>query len=144
MHEILGMPHPLCDQLTFRESFLREMLLSYRSAKVFSLENFPLYGIVSFKRTLITICQSYSIFYPIIVYCSSPFSTLLVLVLYCYLVWVLTCISYFVHPMHVYIYIIHDMKYYIKIFVHFTRDAATEPPFNKSCIRYCKLHPFLV
>ena len=30
--------------LTFRESFLREMLLSYRSAKVFSLENFPLYG----------------------------------------------------------------------------------------------------
>ena len=31
--------------LTFRESFLREMLLSYRSAKVFSLENFPLYGI---------------------------------------------------------------------------------------------------
>ena len=30
----------------FRESFLREMLLSYRSAKVFSLENFPLYGIV--------------------------------------------------------------------------------------------------
>ena len=30
--------------LTFREIFLREMLLSYRSAKVFSLENFPLYG----------------------------------------------------------------------------------------------------
>ena len=30
--------------LTFHESFLREMLLSYRSAKVFSLENFPLYG----------------------------------------------------------------------------------------------------
>ena len=29
----------------FRESFLREMLLSYRSAKVFSLKNFPLYGI---------------------------------------------------------------------------------------------------
>ena len=28
----------------FRESFLHEMLLSYRSAKVFSLENFPLYG----------------------------------------------------------------------------------------------------
>ena len=38
LHEIPGMPHPLCDQLTFRESFLREMLLSYRSAKVFSLE----------------------------------------------------------------------------------------------------------
>ena len=33
--------------LTFRESFLREMLLSYRSAKVFSLENFPLYGTAS-------------------------------------------------------------------------------------------------
>ena len=31
--------------LTFRESFLCEMLLSYGSAKVFSLENFPLYGI---------------------------------------------------------------------------------------------------
>ena len=31
--------------LTFHESFLCEMLLSYRSAKVFSLENFPLYGI---------------------------------------------------------------------------------------------------
>ena len=30
--------------LVFRESFLREMLLSYRSVKVFSLENFPLYG----------------------------------------------------------------------------------------------------
>ena len=30
--------------LTFRESFLREMLLSHRSSKVFSLENFPLYG----------------------------------------------------------------------------------------------------
>ena len=30
--------------LTFRESFLHEMLLSYRSMKVFSLENFPLYG----------------------------------------------------------------------------------------------------
>ena len=29
---------------TFRESFLREMLLSYRSAKIFSLENFPLYS----------------------------------------------------------------------------------------------------
>ena len=33
--------------LTFRESFLREMLLSHRSSKVFSLENFPLYGIMS-------------------------------------------------------------------------------------------------
>ena len=32
--------------LTFRESFLHEMLLSHRSAKVFSLENFPLYGIL--------------------------------------------------------------------------------------------------
>ena len=32
--------------LTFRENFLREMLLSYRSAKVFSLENFPPYGII--------------------------------------------------------------------------------------------------
>ena len=32
--------------LTFRESFLREMLLSYRSAKVFSLKNSPLYGII--------------------------------------------------------------------------------------------------
>ena len=31
--------------LTIRESFLREMLLSYRSVKVLSLENFPLYGI---------------------------------------------------------------------------------------------------
>ena len=30
--------------LAFRESFLREMILSYQSAKVFSLENFPLYG----------------------------------------------------------------------------------------------------
>ena len=29
---------------TFCEIFLREMLLSYRSAKVFSLKNFPLYG----------------------------------------------------------------------------------------------------
>ena len=34
--------------LTFREGFLREMLLSYRSVKVFSLENFPLYGIMAF------------------------------------------------------------------------------------------------
>ena len=31
--------------LTFCESFLPEMLLSYQSTKVFSLENFPLYGI---------------------------------------------------------------------------------------------------
>ena len=31
--------------LTFRENFLREMLLSYQSVKVFSLENFLLYGI---------------------------------------------------------------------------------------------------
>ena len=30
--------------LTFRESFLHEMLLSYRSTKVLSLENFPLYS----------------------------------------------------------------------------------------------------
>ena len=30
--------------ITFCESFLRKMLLSYRSAKVFSLKNFPLYG----------------------------------------------------------------------------------------------------
>ena len=29
LHEILGMPHPLCDQLIFRKNFLREMLLSY-------------------------------------------------------------------------------------------------------------------
>ena len=36
--------------LTFRESFLREMLLSYRSAKVFSLENFPLYGVWCITR----------------------------------------------------------------------------------------------
>ena len=28
----------------FHESFLHKMLLSYRSAKLFSLENFPLYG----------------------------------------------------------------------------------------------------
>ena len=39
------MPHPLCDQLSL-ESFLHEMLLSYQSAKVFSLESFPLYGII--------------------------------------------------------------------------------------------------
>ena len=32
--------------LAFRESFLRKMLLFYRSVKVFSLENFPLYGII--------------------------------------------------------------------------------------------------
>ena len=31
--------------LTFRESFLHEMLPSYQSAKVFSLKNFSLYGI---------------------------------------------------------------------------------------------------
>ena len=30
--------------LTFRQSFLSKMLLSYWSAKVFSLKNFPLYG----------------------------------------------------------------------------------------------------
>ena len=30
--------------LTFHESFLHKILLSYRSAKVFSFENFPLYG----------------------------------------------------------------------------------------------------
>ena len=30
--------------LAFHESFLREMLLSYRSANVFSLKNFPLYS----------------------------------------------------------------------------------------------------
>ena len=29
LHEILGMPHPLCDQFTFRKSFLSEMLPSY-------------------------------------------------------------------------------------------------------------------
>ena len=33
--------------LTFHESFLREMLLSHRSAKVFSLENFSLDGILA-------------------------------------------------------------------------------------------------
>ena len=38
--------------LTFRESFLREMLLSYRSAKVFSLENLPLCGILAILYTL--------------------------------------------------------------------------------------------
>ena len=32
--------------LTFRESFLHKMLLSYWSVKVFSLENFPLYGML--------------------------------------------------------------------------------------------------
>ena len=36
--------------LTFRESFLHEMLLSYRSVKVLSLENFPLYGTLVNKR----------------------------------------------------------------------------------------------
>ena len=41
--------------LTFRESFLREMLLSYRSAKVFSLENFPLYGITIILTTIIDV-----------------------------------------------------------------------------------------
>ena len=35
--------------LTFCESFLREMLPSYRSVKVFSLENFPLYGTLFIK-----------------------------------------------------------------------------------------------
>ena len=53
--------------LTFRESFLREMLLSYRSAKVFSLENFPLYGILckskistfNFINTTTYTCRSY-------------------------------------------------------------------------------------
>ena len=45
LHEILRHATPIMRPvLTFRESFLREMLLSYRSAKVFSLENFPLYG----------------------------------------------------------------------------------------------------
>ena len=37
----------------FRESFLREMLFSYRSAKVFSLENFPLYGISCIVQPLL-------------------------------------------------------------------------------------------
>ena len=37
--------------LTFRENFLREMLLSYQSAKVFSLENFPLYGTLDWFST---------------------------------------------------------------------------------------------
>ena len=41
--------------LTFRESFLREMLLSYRSAKVFSLENFPLYGTFSFSSLSVSL-----------------------------------------------------------------------------------------
>ena len=36
--------HEFCDFSAIRESFLHEMLLSYRSAKVFSFENFPLYG----------------------------------------------------------------------------------------------------
>ena len=43
-NELLGMPHPLCDQFTFGESFLSEMLPFYRSVKVFSLEIFLLYG----------------------------------------------------------------------------------------------------
>ena len=38
----LGLPHPLCNQ--FNKCFFHEMLPSYRSVKVFSLENFPLYG----------------------------------------------------------------------------------------------------
>ena len=42
--EILGLPHPVCDQFTFRESVLSEMLPSYQSTKVFSLESFPPYG----------------------------------------------------------------------------------------------------
>ena len=36
--------------LTFRESFLHEMFPSYRSAKVFSLESFPLYDIMCIVR----------------------------------------------------------------------------------------------
>ena len=40
------MPHPLCDQFTFCISFLCEILPSYRSAKVFSLESFLLYRII--------------------------------------------------------------------------------------------------
>ena len=40
--------------LTFRESFLREMLLSYRSAKVFSLQNFPLYGMRASSSTVVS------------------------------------------------------------------------------------------
>ena len=38
--------------LTFGESFLHEMLPSYRSAKVFSLESFPLYGIWRYYNIL--------------------------------------------------------------------------------------------
>ena len=40
--------------LTSRESFLRKMILSYRSAKVFSLENFPLYGNVIMSHGVIS------------------------------------------------------------------------------------------
>ena len=45
LHEILGVPYPPMIGLVFRESFLCKMLISYQSAKVFSFESFPPYGI---------------------------------------------------------------------------------------------------
>ena len=46
LHEIWGHAAPTYDWFqAICESFLREILTSYGSAKVFSLENLPLYGI---------------------------------------------------------------------------------------------------
>ena len=55
----------------FRESFLRKMLLSYRSAKVFSLENFPLYGMVWYGMVCDRISENppYSSIHEILVSC---------------------------------------------------------------------------
>ena len=46
LHEIMGHAAPTYVEFqAIRESFLREILTSYGSAKVFSLESLPLYGI---------------------------------------------------------------------------------------------------
>lgn len=42
----LGMSTPTDSDFAFSESFLRKMITSYRSVKVFSLKRFPLYSIL--------------------------------------------------------------------------------------------------
>ena len=80
--------------LAFRESFLREMILSYRSAKVFSLENFPLYGI-TMSNVLPT--EELSVYYTYIhVYMH---------------MYIYVCLLYrHKHTVHVYVYITSYMQ----------------------------------
>ena len=48
LHKIWGHAAPTYDLVAIRESFLCEILTSYGSVKVFSLESLLLYGISSF------------------------------------------------------------------------------------------------